>query len=256
MMTPFGGGAWGSRGTGIGGEAVLQAACALREHLLSIAAGLLDMPAGQLSIANGAIFGDGAKQVKLSEIAHMVYFAPQKLPPGCKPEIVVTRHYTPTQYPLAFTNGVQASLVEVDADTGLVKLLRHWVVEDCGRVVNPMLVDGQLRGGVIQGIGSALYEEILYDEYGQLLNGTFADYLVPMSAEMPDIEILHVETPTETTGLGAKGAGEAGVCGAPAAILNAINDALKGLISQRIARTPVTPQVILEALGKVSNVSH
>jgi aerobic carbon-monoxide dehydrogenase large subunit len=256
VVTPFGGGAWGSRGAGIGGEGVLQAACALREHLLSIAAGLLGVTAEELSIAGGVISGGGAKQVKLSEIARMVYFNPQMLPPGCKPELVVTRHYTPTQYPLAFTNGIQASLVEVDPDTGSVKLLRHWVIEDCGRIINPMLVDGQLRGAVVQGIGSALYEEILYDENGQLLNGTFADYLVPMSAEMPDIEIRHVETPTETTGLGAKGAGEAGVCGAPAAILNAINDALKGLIPERIACTPVTPQVILEALGKVPHARH
>lgn len=256
MMTPFGGGAWGSRGTGIGGETVLQAAFALRDHLLAIAAGLLDVPAERLAIADGLITAAPEKQVTLSEIARIVYFAPHELPPGCKPELVATRHYTPVQYPLSFTNGLQASLVEVDADTGNVTLLRHWVVEDCGRVINPMLVDGQLRGAVVQGIGSALYEEILYDERGQLLNGTLADYLVPMSAEMPDIDVCHIETPTATTSLGAKGAGEAGASGAPAAILNAINDALQGLLAERIVRTPVTPQVILEALGRVPAASH
>ena len=100
---------------------------------------------------------------------------------------MVTRHYTPRGYGFAFTNGIQASLVEVDADTGFVKLLKHWCVEDCGTVINPMLVDEQMRGGIVQGIGGALYEHCLYSPEGQLLNGNMADYLVPMAGEMPDI---------------------------------------------------------------------
>jgi carbon-monoxide dehydrogenase large subunit len=163
---------------------------------------------------------------------------------------MVTRHYAQRDYPFIFTNGVQASYVEVDTDTGFVKLLKHWVVEDCGRVLNPMLVDEQMRGAIVQGIGGALYEECLYDANGLLQNGSMADYLVPMSAEMPDIEVGHVQTPTASSQLGAKGAGEAGTAGAPAAVVNAINDALSPL-NAAVFSQPVTPEKILRALGKV-----
>jgi carbon-monoxide dehydrogenase large subunit len=162
----------------------------------------------------------------------------------------VTRHYTPREYGFTFTNGIQASYVEVDPDTGFVKLLKHWCVEDCGTVINPMLVDEQIRGGVVQGIGAALFEECLYDAEGQLLNGNMADYLVPMAAEMPDIVCAHVETPTEQSELGAKGAGEAGTAGAPGAVMNAINDALAPF-GVRVTSQPFTPEKILVALRKV-----
>ena len=131
-------------------------------------------------------------------------------------ELVATRHYVPRAWPFAFTNGIQASYLEVDADTGFVKLLKHWCVEDCGTIINPQLVDEQIRGGIVQGIGAALFEHCLYDERGQMLNGNMADYLVPMAAEMPDIECGHVVSPTADSELGAKGAGEAGTAGAPA----------------------------------------
>jgi carbon-monoxide dehydrogenase large subunit len=141
-------------------------------------------------------------------------------------------------------------LVHVDAETGLVKLLKHWIVEDCGRVINPLLADEQLRGGIVQGLGAALFEECLYDENAQLLNGSMADYLVPMALEMPDIVVAHVETPVAGTALGAKGIGEAGTIGAAAAVLNAINDALAPLGAE-VLELPCTPQRILRALGKV-----
>ena len=121
------------------------------------------------------------------------------------------------------------------------------MVEDCGRVINPKLVDEQIRGGVVQGIGGALYEECLYDDDGQILNATMADYLVPMAAEMPDIHVAHVETPTSTSTLGAKGAGEAGTGGAPAALLNAVNDALRPL-NASIYQMPMTPEHVLKVL--------
>jgi carbon-monoxide dehydrogenase large subunit len=138
----------------------------------------------------------------------------------------------------------------VDPDTGFVKLLKMWCVDDCGRVINPKLVEEQARGGIVQGIGGALYEHCLYDERGQLLNATMADYLVPMAAEMPDIECAHVETPTKTSMLGAKGAGEAGTGGAPAAIMNAVNDALRPL-GAKVTSQPMTPEIVLRALRKV-----
>src|SRR5678815_2622791 len=166
-------------------------------------------------------------------------------------ELVVTRHYTPRGYGFAFTNGMQASLVEVDVETGFVTLRRHWCVEDCGTVINPQLVDEQIRGGIVQGIGAALFEHCRYDERGQLLNGNMADYLVPMAAEMPDIEVGHVVSPTADAELGAKGAGEAGTAGAPGCVMNAVNDALAPLGAKLITEMPITPSVVLKALGKV-----
>jgi carbon-monoxide dehydrogenase large subunit len=138
----------------------------------------------------------------------------------------------------------------VDTDTGFLKLLKHWVVDDCGTVVNPLLVDEQIRGAVVQGIGAAFSEECIYSPEGQLLNGSLVDYLVPMAGEMPDIEVGHTCTPTQASELGAKGAGEAGTAGAAAAIMNAVNDALRPF-NAVVTTIPFTPERILRALGKV-----
>ncbi len=249
--TPYGGGTWASRGAGIGGEAALLAAGALEANILELAAAVLQTTPDALRLGDGHVTDpDGAPRMALSDIGRIAYFRGDTLPPGVQPELTVTRHYMPRDYPFAFTNGAQASLVELDPDTGFVTLLRHWVVEDCGTILNPMLVDEQIRGGVAQGIGAALYEECLYDEHGQLQTGTMADYLVPMFDSLPDIDIAHIETRTETSTLGAKGAGEAGTAGAPAAVMNAINDALRPL-GAHIAQQPATPERILRALGKV-----
>src|SRR5512134_1895166 len=251
-VTPYGGGTWASRGAGIGGEAVLQAGRALRSNILDIAAAVLEMDKAELDIVNNEIVNRLSLESKLAlaELGRIAYFRPDTLPPKFQSELTVTRHYAPREYGFTFTNGIQASYVEVDPDTGFVKLLKHWCVEDCGTVINPMLVDEQIRGGVVQGIGAALFEECVYDEQGQLLNGTLADYLVPMSGEMPDIICAHVETPTKQSQLGAKGAGEAGTAGAPGAVMNAINDALAPF-GARVTAQPFTPERILKALGKV-----
>ena len=213
---------------------------------------MLQATPADLDIAEGWIVEapGGARRIGLDEVGRVGYFRGDTLPPGVQPELMVTRHYQPREYPFAFTNGVQASWLELDIETGFVRLLKHWVVEDCGRMVSPLLVDEQIRGGVVQGLGGALFEECLYDEAGQLLNGTLADYLVPMAAEMPDIEVAHVVTPLAGTELGAKGAGEAGTAGAPAAVMNAINDALAPF-GARVAEQPFTPARILRALGRV-----
>ena len=249
---PYGGGTWASRGAGIGGEAVLQAGKALRSNILDVAAAILNEDKAKLDIVNNEVTDklSGASKLTLAELGRVAYFRPDTLPMKFQSELTVTRHYTPREYGFVFTNGIQASLVEVDADTGFVKLLKHWCVEDCGTIINPMLVDEQIRGGVVQGIGAALFEHCLYDDHGQLLNGNMADYLVPMSGEMPDIIIGHVETPTKTSELGAKGAGEAGTAGAPGAVMNAINDALAPL-NAYVTHQPATPERILHALGKV-----
>ncbi len=251
--TPQGGDNWASRAAGIAGEATLQATKALKANVLEIAGALLQMPPARLDIRDGKVVeaASGAARFDLAEIARMVYFRTDALPEGVKPELMATRHYVPRGYPFAFTNGVQASYLEVDTATGAVTLLKHWVVEDCGTVINPLLVAEQLRGGIVQGIGGALYEECVYDEQGQMQNANMADYLVPMAAEMPDIEIGHVAgTPTAESELGAKGTGEAGVAAAPAAVLNAVNDALRPFAA-RVTAQPMTPECILRALGKL-----
>ncbi len=252
QVTPYGGGTWASRGAGIGGEAVLQAAKALKSNILDVAAAMLQVDKSTLDVREAQVIDRLTSEVKLplSEVGRVGYFRPDTLPMGFQSELSVTRHYTPREYGFTFTNGIQAAWVEVDVETGFVKLLKHWCVEDCGTVLNPMLVDEQIRGGIVQGIGGALFEECLYSPEGQLLNGSMADYLVPMAGEMPDIVVGHVQTPTRTSELGAKGAGEAGTAGAPGAIMNAINDALAPL-GANVTDQPFTPERVLKALGKV-----
>jgi carbon-monoxide dehydrogenase large subunit len=248
--TPYGGGTWASRAAGIGGEAAWQAGKALRANVLAAAASILQADPKALDIRAGVVVDadTGRERMGLDEVARVVYFRPDTLPPGFQAEFLVTRHYVPRAWPFAFTNGVQASYLEVDTRTGEVKLLKHWCVEDCGTVINPQLVDEQIRGGIVQGIGAVLFEDCLYDDSGQFLNATMMDYLVPMAAEMPDMEIGHVVTPTADSELGAKGAGEAGTAGAPACIMNAINDALRPLGAAVITQMPITPELVLRAL--------
>jgi aerobic carbon-monoxide dehydrogenase large subunit len=252
LTTPYGGGTWAGRGAGIGGEAALRAGIAVKAAALEIAGAMLQAGPTTLDLVNGQIVEKATRQVRMSlaELGRIVYFRGDTLPPHLPRELMQTRHFITKDYPFAFTNGVQASWVEVDVDSGLVRLLKHWCVEDCGRIINPMLVDEQVRGGIVQGLGGALYEHCLYSPDGQLLVGSMADYLVPMASEMPDIEVGHIETPTNESLLGAKGAGEAGTAGAPAAVMNAINDALLPLGAKVFAQ-PFSPERILAALGKV-----
>ena len=251
-VTPYGGGTWASRGAGVGGEAVLLACQALQENILKLAGAILNRPASELTVHRSHVLdkATGEKLLPFSEVGRIGYFRTDTLPAGFSADLMVTRHYTQKDYPFIFTNGVQASYVEVDPDTGFVKLLKHWAVEDCGRVINPMLVDEQVRGAIVQGIGGALFEECLYDDSGLLRNGSMADYLVPMANEMPDIEVAHVETPTQSSKLGAKGAGEAGTAGAPGAVQNAINDALAPF-NATVFEQPITSEKILRALKKI-----
>ena len=251
-VTPYGGGTWASRAAGIGGEAALQAGKTLKANALALAAVILNRDAAGLDVRAAQIVDaqSGEALLTLAEAARIGQYRPDTLPREFAPQLTVSHQYGQRDWPFVFTNGIQASYVEVDLDTGFVKLLKHWMVEDCGTIINPQLVDEQLRGGIAQGIGGALYEECLYDDTGQMLNATLADYLVPMAAEMPDMVLGHVETPTRSSELGAKGAGEAGTAGAPAAIMNAINDALAPF-KARVTEQPFTPERILQALGKV-----
>ena len=250
--TPYGGGTWASRAAGIGGEAVAQAGRALRQQILRAAAVMLQEEAENLDIQGGVVVdrASGAERIGLDEVGRVCYYRPDTLPDGFQSELVATRHYVPRKYPFAFTNGAQASYLEVDVETGFISLLDHWCIEDCGTVINPQLVDEQIRGGIVQGLGAALWEQCVYDGDGQMLNATMADYLVPMAAELPDMRCGHVVSPTFESDLGAKGVGEAGTCGAPAAVMNALNDALAPF-DARLTDMPFTPQKVLRALGKI-----
>ena len=249
---PYGGGTWASRGAGIGGEAMLLASHALKEQVLDVAAVILQAKPDELDIAYGEVVmkDTGEQKISLGDLAKIVYYRGNELPDDLQPELIATRHYRVTDFPFVFTNGAMAAHVEVDTNTGFIKILHFWAVEDCGRVINPQLVDDQIRGGVVQGIGGALYEECVYDTDGQMQNATMADYLVPMASEMPEITVAHVETYTKTSVLGAKGAGEAGTGGAPAALMNAVNNALAPL-DCGMWQMPMTPERVLRALGKI-----
>ena len=251
--TPFGGGTWASRGTAIAGEASLQAATAMRSKLLEAAGQLRDVSAEQLTIRNGDIveLETNSTLLTLKELGEATHFKTMEFPKGFDPELIVTQHYSQRDHMMLYTNCAMCLTLDVDVHTGAVHLHKIWVVEDCGKVINPLLVDEQIRGGVVQGIGSALYEQCIYDEDAQLRNGTFADYLVPMAGEMPDIEIAHLETPTKVTELGAKGCGEAGIISICGAIMNGINDALEPF-EVSVTSQPFTPEKILRALGKIS----
>jgi carbon-monoxide dehydrogenase large subunit len=247
---PHGGGAWASRGAAIGGEAAWGAGRKLRAEILGAAAALLQSTPEALDLRDGQVVdAQGVPRMALAELAATVFFRGHELPAGLQPQFTATQQYRREEDVFLTTNGLQASLVEVDPDTGIVTPLRHWVVGDCGRLLNPLLVDEQVRGGVVQGIGEALLEACRYDPgSGQFLTGTLADYLLPMADSAPDVTIGHVETPYSGSALGAKGAGEAGTCGAPAAVLNAVNDALASR-GASVSEMPITPSVILRALG-------
>jgi carbon-monoxide dehydrogenase large subunit len=249
---PYGGGTYASRATAIGGEATYQAARRLRGEILAIAGALLQADAATLDIVDGNVvdIGSDIARISLAEIGRIGHFQVAELPNTMQPVLSVTERFRLKDALYIFTNGIQGAYVEVDPDTGFIRLLKHWVVEDCGRVINPQLADEQVRGGCVQGIGGAMYEECVYDAQAQLQNGTMADYLTPMAGEMPDIVVAHVQTPTTVSELGAKGVGESGTGAAPAAVMNAVNDALRPF-GARVTAQPLTPESLLKALGKI-----
>jgi carbon-monoxide dehydrogenase large subunit len=245
---PHGGGAWASRGLSIGGEAAHRAARELRQHLLELAAPLLQTKPDALDIRDAAIVNaaDGAERLALAELCRIAHFRQDLLPGGTAPKLAATQSFVPA-VPYFAANGVQGCLLEIDRETGAITLLKHWVVEDCGRVINPDLVDGQLRGGIVQGLGGALLEHCIYDGDGQLLAGSLMDYAMPRADNMPPIEVGHVSTPQPGTALGIKGAGEAGTVGASAAMWCAVDDALRPL-GARMERMPFTSERVLAAI--------
>jgi len=247
-VVPYGGGTWASRGMPIGGSATLLAVRALRDRVRRVAAALFEAHEGDVEVAEGrvSVRGSPDRALTLRELAKTVWFRSNELR-GVEPSLEATVHYTnPGAW--TFTNGAHLAVVEVDTETGRVRVLKYVAVDDCGRLVNPALVEGQVRGGVAQGIGGALWEHCVYDDAGQLLTATLMDYAVPTAADLSPIEVHHLETPAPSIAGGYKGAGEGGTAGAPAAILNAVNDALAPF-GAALTEQPVTPERVLRALG-------
>jgi aerobic carbon-monoxide dehydrogenase large subunit len=250
-ISPYGGGAWASRGTAIGGEAALRAGTMLKQNILALASAITQTPADALTIAEGQVMNarSGQAVISLADVGRIGYFRQDTLPADFDVQLSVSASFVANDKIRYMANGVQASYVEVDCETGFIKMLGQWAVDDCGRLINPLLVDEQVRGGIVQGIGAALFEECIYSDDGNLLNGTMADYLVPMAGEMPDIVLDHVETPEASTKLGAKGIGEGGLIGAMGSVWVAVNDALKPL-GAKVRHQPFTPERILDALAR------
>ena len=247
-LTPFSTGTYASRSAVMAGGAVSVACKTLRERVLAIGAHLLGAAPDAVSLSGGIISADG-RQVTLTDVAQAWYLRPERLPQVVdKGGLEVTAGYKPKVDTGAFSYATNACLVAVDTETGAVEILDYVVVEDCGQMINPMIVEGQAYGGAAQGIGTALYEEVLYDDNAQPLTSTLADYLLPGPTEIPNIRISHLHSPSPHTEFGMKGVGEGGAIAPPAAIFNAVNDALRSL-GVEMTETPLTPHRLLEAVA-------
>jgi carbon-monoxide dehydrogenase large subunit len=242
---PHGSGSFASRSMVVSGGALVLAARRVREKIARIAGHMLEAAPEDLVVEAGAVAVRGApgRSVTIADVASLAYRpAGGTLPPGDDPALEATQYYDPP--PATFSNGSHVAVVEVDAGTGQVAVVRHVVVEDCGRVVNPMIVEGQTHGAVVQGIGNALSEEIAYDAGGQPLTTTFMDYIIPGSMDVPAIGVVHMATPPPASVSGFKGMAEGGTIGATAAVANAVADALAPL-GVAVREVPLTPDRIV-----------
>ena len=244
---PYGMGTRGARGGVVSAGAALGAARVLKQKLLRIAAHLLEAPLEDLELVEGSIRvrGAPASRMTIAQLAQKAYLAPTELPPGMQPGLEATHAFDPP--PLTFSSGTHICQVEIDPETGAVTIPRYTIVEDCGRMLNPRVVEGQLHGATVQGIGGALLEEIVYDADGQNRCATLLDYAIPTAALLPSFEVEHVERLDPDTPLGMKGMAEGGVMGASAAISNAVADALASL-GAAAGRQPFTAYRLAEAL--------
>jgi carbon-monoxide dehydrogenase large subunit len=245
---PYGFGTFASRSIVFAGGAVGKATRALAEKIRRIGAHLLQADIAATRIEAGMVHGPSGS-VGIAEIAFAANARPDHLPAGMEPLLESTATYEPTDSGGVFAYGTHAVLVAVDPDSGAVELLDYVVSEDCGTMINPMIVDGQVVGGIVQGIGTALYEEIPYNEQGQPLVATLADYLVPCATEIPMIRIAHLVTPALTTEYGVKGLGEGGAIAPPAAIANAVADAFAD-IGASFNETPLSPRRVVGEVAR------
>jgi CO/xanthine dehydrogenase Mo-binding subunit len=240
---PHGLGAFASRLTVVGGSAALGAAHLVRDRVLQVAADLLEAAPEDLELRDGVVYvaGSPSRAVKLAEVAaaHAQFLQPGVGAPAA--QAALSAEYTFHTEHMTYSGGVHACVVEVDPHSGAVRIDRYAIAYDVGRAVNPMLVAGQLQGGLAQGIGGALLEELVYDDQGQLLSGSLMDYLLPTSLDVPDAQLAIVESaPTPLNPLGVKGAGEGGCTGAGGCVANAVSDALAHL-GIEVRRLPLSP---------------
>jgi carbon-monoxide dehydrogenase large subunit len=243
--SPYGWGTFASRSMVIAGGACKLAAAMLRERLQAVASQILEAAASDIELGNSRAVVRGTDLgVEVRQLARAAYHQSHRFPAIAETGLSAVATYDPYG---TFSNACHVAIVEVDIATGQVKIERFVIVEDAGRLINPMIVEGQIHGGVAQGIANALYEQVVYDDAGNILTGSLADYLVPTMAEIPRLEIHHLATLTEASVTGAKGVGEGGTIGAPAAVLNAVSDALAPF-GVSIFEMPITPQRILQLL--------
>ena len=244
-VTGYGTGA--SRSASVGGAAMMKASQKLREKVLAIAAHMLDARPDELEAENGELWVRGAsdRKVTMADIGRAAYLRPIELPEGMDPGLEAIEVHDPEW--MAWPYGVNAAVVEVDVETGAVRFLDYVLVHDCGTILNPMLVEGQIHGGVAQGIGEALYEELSYDADGYPLTGSFMDYLIPTASEVPRLRLGHDVTPSPEVPGGMKGVGEAGAIGSPSAVIAAIEDALSDF-GVTITEMPLGPAKIVELI--------
>jgi carbon-monoxide dehydrogenase large subunit len=254
-IAPYGMGSRGARGGAAGGGVLQLAAAAARDKVLAIAAALLGLnTAGELRLRGGRIERRlGGEWVdaglSLADVAHVAYLDPLRLPVGVEPGLEAHRAYDPP--PMTYSNATHLCEAVVDIRTGAIALPRYLVVEDCGTVLNPLIVAGQQHGAVAMGISGVLLEEIVYDDNGQNCSGSFADYALATAAEIPPIEVISLHTPNHRTPTGSKGMSEGGVMGSIGAVMSAVNDALSpfGVVADR---QPLSPQYIRSLVrGKV-----
>jgi aerobic carbon-monoxide dehydrogenase large subunit len=244
---PQGLGTYGSRSTAVGGEAMARAAMKVAEKVRHVVAHTLEAAPEDIELQDGrwVVKGSPDKGMTLAEAAGAAYI-PDKTPADMEPGLEETAFYDPENFVFPF--GAHCCVVEVDEETGKVDLVRYVAVDDCGPAINPMIIDGQVHGGIVHGIGQALFEQVVYDEQGQLVTGTFVDYALPTAAELPSFETDRTETPSPVNSLGVKGVGEAGTIASSAAVTNAVNDALRSAGVNEFMNMPHTPMRTWAAL--------
>jgi carbon-monoxide dehydrogenase large subunit len=249
---PFGCGTFGSRSTVNVGSAIHGASVGLKDKVLRLAAHGLEANPEDLELGGGKVFirGTPERSLTLGELARAAVPGwASKTPEEMEPGLETTFYFTPPT--VTWANAAHVAVIELDTQTGTIKLLDYVVAHDAGRLINPVLVDGQIHGGVAQGIGAALYEEIAYDRNGQVLSGSFVNYLLPGAMEVPSIKTVHLESPSPLNPLGVKGLGEGGAIAPPAAIANAVADALLPF-TPRVNEIPLTPERVVELLAQRS----
>jgi carbon-monoxide dehydrogenase large subunit len=243
---PFGLDTYGSRTLAVGGEAAARAANKVADKAKAIVAHQLEADVADIELRDGKFIvrGSPEKGMVLAEVAGAAY-VPENLPDGMEPGLDEQSFYDPENFVFPF--GAHACVVDVDAETGKVEIVRYVAVDDCGPPINPLLIDGQVHGGITQGLGQALFEQVVYDADGQLVTGTFVDYALPTAAEMPSFETDRTVTPSPVNSLGVKGVGEAGTIAGSATVTNAVIDALRPLGVTYIDM-PLTPMRIWQAI--------